>query len=57
MDERTKTQPINGEIRQRARLQRIGDGLRASLAFEDDSAAYVNLYGYEINPVNLTGRR
>ena len=57
VDERTKTQPINGEIRQRARLQRIGDGLRASLAFEDDSAAYVNLYGYEINPVNLTGRR
>jgi len=42
----------------RQRLGRVGHGKQASLLIEHDTINQdVELYGYEINPVNVTGRR
>ena len=50
-------QVVNREVRGRLRLHRIGDDTGIRVRFRDSSSAFIELYGYEINPVNIIGRR
>lgn len=59
LDNPTKGEPFAYDMTQgRQLLGRLGDGKQASLVFEHDTInEEVELYGYEINPVFLNGRR
>ena len=55
MNEKTHTSPES--IEDRVRLPRIGDGNRMVLEIKESTTAPFRVYGYNISPVNIIGRR